>query len=63
MFYSAREEPGEPDQFSEFPEAILNYLPSCLRSFLQGGMFQSEETVTQQDQRDQRMPGFCWLPA
>ena len=34
MFYSAREEPGEPDQFSEFPEAILGHLLPVLMSLI-----------------------------
>lgn len=46
--YSDREVLSEPGQFHELPEIILCDLPSCLRSFLQEGMFQSpQETAAE----------------
>lgn len=46
--YSGREVLSESGQFHELPEIILCDLPSCLRSFLQEGMFQSpQETVAE----------------
>ena len=43
--YSGREGPSESGQFQGLPEAILSCLPSCLRSALQDGMFQSRRKL------------------
>ena len=37
--YSGRQTPSGSSQFQGLPEAILSYLPSCIRRVLQDGMF------------------------
>jgi hypothetical protein len=48
LVYFGKERPSESGQFQGLPEAILRYLPSCLRSFPEDwNVSLSEKTVIQ----------------